>query len=81
MINFLIARIIQIPITLVIILCITFFLIHAAPGDPVASLAGDFVTKEYRDLIIKHYELDKPLTIQALIYFKNIFTGDFGTSY
>jgi len=81
LINFLIARIIQIPITLVIILCITFFLIHAAPGDPVASLAGDFVTKEYRDLIIKHYELDKPLTIQALIYFKNIFTGDFGTSY
>ncbi len=81
MINFLIARIFQIPISLVIILCITFFLIHAAPGDPVASLAGDFVTAEYRDLIIKHYELDKPLPIQALIYFKNIITGDFGNSY
>ena len=64
-----------------IILGISFFLIHAAPGDPVAALAGDFVTKEYRDLIIQHYGLDQPLITQSFKYFKNVVTGDFGDSY
>ncbi len=74
-------RLAQIPITLGIILGVSFFLIHAAPGDPVAALAGDFVTREYRDLIIHHYGLDQPLVYQALKYFANVTTGDFGASY
>ena len=79
--QYLLTRISQIPITLGIILGISFFLIHAAPGDPVAALAGDFVTKEYRDLIIQHYGLDQPLITQSFKYFKNVVTGDFGDSY
>ena len=79
--HYLLTRISQIPITLGIILGISFFLIHAAPGDPVAALAGDFVTKEYRDLIIQHYGLDQPLITQSFKYLKNVVTGDFGDSY
>ena len=79
--HYLLTRISQIPITLGIILGISFFLIHAAPGDPVAALAGDFVTKEYRDLIIQHYGLDQPLITQSFKYFKNVVTGDFGDTY
>tara|TARA_Y100000816_G_C26086178_1_gene573199 strand:+ start:1039 stop:2010 length:972 start_codon:yes stop_codon:yes gene_type:complete len=79
--HYLLTRISQIPITLGIILGISFFLIHAAPGDPVAALAGDYVTKEYRDLIIQHYGLDQPLITQSFKYFKNVVTGDFGDSY
>ena len=56
-------------------------MIHAAPGDPVAALAGDYVTKEYRDLIIQHYGLDQPLITQSFKYFKNVVTRDFGDSY
>ena len=79
--HYLLTRISQIPITLGIILGISFFLIHAAPGDPVAALAGDYVTKEYRDLIIQHYGLDQPLITQSFKYFKNVVTGDLGDSY
>ena len=79
--HYLLTRISQIPITLGIILGISFFLIHAAPGDPVAALAGDYVTKEYRDIIIQHYGLDQPLITQSFKYFKNVVTGDFGDSY
>jgi peptide/nickel transport system permease protein len=79
--QYLLVRLAQIPITLGIILGISFFLIHAAPGDPVAALAGDYVTREYRDLIIRHYGLDQPLLVQAFKYFANITTGDFGASY
>ena len=79
--HYLLTRISQIPITLGIILGISFFLIHAAPGDPVAALAGDYVTKEYRDLIIQHYGLDQPLITQSFKYFKNVVTGEFGDSY
>ena len=79
--HYLLTSISQIPITLGIILGISFFLIHAAPGDPVAALAGDYVTKEYRDLIIQHYGLDQPLITQSFKYFKNVVTGDFGDSY
>ena len=79
--HYLLTRISQIPITLGIILGISFFLIHAAPGDPVAALAGDYVTIEYRDLIIQHYGLDQPLITLSFKYFKNVVTGDFGDSY
>jgi len=64
-----------------IILFISFLLIQAAPGDPVAALAGDYVTQEYRERIIRHYGLDQSIWNQGLRYFQNVIQGDFGDSY
>ncbi|MAH63658.1 MAG: ABC transporter permease [SAR324 cluster bacterium] len=79
--GYIVGRFLQIPITLGIILIISFILIQAAPGDPVAALAGDYVTREYRERIIRHYGLDQSLWKQGLRYFQNVLQGDFGDSY
>ena len=79
--GYIVGRFLQIPITLGIILIISFVLIQAAPGDPVAALAGDYVTQEYRERIIQHYGLDQSLWQQGIRYFQNVLRGNFGDSY
>ena len=74
MTGYIVGRLLQIPITLGIILIISFVLIQAAPGDPVAALAGDYVTQEYRERIIQHYGLDQSLWQQGIRYFQNVLT-------
>ncbi|MEC7221849.1 MAG: ABC transporter permease, partial [SAR324 cluster bacterium] len=81
MTGYIVGRLLQIPITLGIILIISFVLIQAAPGDPVAALAGDYVTQEYRERIIQHYGLDQSLWQQGIRYFQNVLRGKFGDSY
>ena len=81
MTGYIVGRFLQIPITLGIILIISFVLIQAAPGDPVAALAGDYVTQEYRERIIQHYGLDQSLWQQGIRYFQNVLRGNFGDSY
>ena len=81
MTGYIVGRLLQIPITLGIILIISFVLIQAAPGDPVAALAGDYVTQEYRERIIQHYGLDQSLWQQGIRYFQNVLRGNFGDSY
>ena len=61
---------------------ITFFLIHAAPGEPFASLLEDpRVTPEMRATIRASYALDRPVTEQYLRYLRSVVSGDLGVSF
>lgn len=57
---------------------ITFFLMHAIPGDPLTSERG--MSPEIRKNIEAKYGLDKPLMMQYVIYIKNLLKGDLGLS-
>ena len=65
-------------ITLWAIVTITFFLMHAIPGNPFAK-EGKMPPVVYENLQ-KKYGLDKPLYQQYLIYLGNLIRGDFGDS-
>lgn len=65
-------------VTLWAIITITFFLMHAVPGNPFAK-EGKMPKVVYENLQ-KKYGLDKPLGQQYLIYLKNLAKGDFGDS-
>lgn len=69
-----------IPVTLAVIV-FNFFLIHAAPGDPVHLLAGDAATPEYVAQIRAEFGLDQPVWKQLLIYSGKVLRGDLGTSF
>lgn len=80
LIPFLAKRIfIEMPLALFVLITITFFLIRIAPGGPFSS------EKNISPLVLKeleaHYQLDKPLPVQYLIYLKSIATGNFGPSF
>ena len=67
-----------IPVLLVVIV-ITFLMIHAAPGGPFD--AERVASPEIIDKLNEAYDLDKPLHIQIYNYLSNAIQGDFGPSF
>lgn len=70
-------------ILLIGVLVLNFFLIHAAPGDPAQTIAGEMggATAEMLAHIRASYGLDQPLLTQLFIYLKHVAVGDLGESY
>ena len=67
-----------IPVLLVVIV-ITFLMIHAAPGGPFD--AEKVASPEIIEKLNEAYNLDKPLHIQIYNYLSNAIQGDFGPSF
>jgi peptide/nickel transport system permease protein len=65
------------------VVVLNFMLVHAAPGDPVETIAGasggmdPALMAELR----ARYGLDKPLPVQLGIYLARVASGDLGHSY
>jgi peptide/nickel transport system permease protein len=60
---------------------LAFLIIHAAPGDPVRTLTGDYdAPPEVVEQLRKQFGLDKPLYVQYWSYLTSVLTGDFGKS-
>lgn len=58
---------------------LTFFLMHAIPGDPFTQ--DKAVPEEIMQAMRRHYGLDQPLFIQYLKYLKGLVTWDLGPSF
>ena len=61
-----------------IVITVTFFLMHAVPGDPFSDEKG--LSEEVLRAMKLHYGLDKPLFVQYLHYLKGVLSFDFGPS-
>ena len=59
----------------------TFMMVRLIPGDPAENLAGPNTTAAELEQLRGSLGLDRPLLEQFVIYVKNLFTGDLGTSY
>jgi ABC-type dipeptide/oligopeptide/nickel transport system permease component len=79
MARFIIIRIIQAIITLVVISMVVFALARAS-GDPVMLMAPAMATLEDMEVIRQHLGLDKPIYEQYWIFLKNLSRGDLGRS-
>ena len=64
---------------IIIVITITFALMHTIPGDPLASSAKR-LPPQIRANYYAKYGLDKPLTTQYVVYMKNLLKGDLGDS-
>ncbi|MEK9541742.1 MAG: ABC transporter permease [Gammaproteobacteria bacterium] len=67
-----------IPVLLVVVI-ITFLMIHAAPGGPFD--AERVASPEIIDKLNEAYNLDKPIHVQIYNYLFNAIQGDFGPSF
>jgi peptide/nickel transport system permease protein len=80
MLQYVIQRIIAtIPVVLLVAI-ITFSLVHIAPGDPAAVIAGDFGNPEDIQRVRKQLGLDKPIHEQLWIWLSHVARGDLGSS-
>ena len=79
MFRFILIRLLQAIPVLLIVITITFALIHAAPGGPFSAERA--VPPEVVEALNAQYNLDDPAYIQYFIYLKNIAQGDFGPSF
>ena len=59
----------------------TFFLIHAAPGEPFSGYSDDpRATAEMREALRARYGLDRPVAQQYVRFLQSISSGDLGES-
>lgn len=65
------------------VVVLNFVLVHAAPGDPVETIAGASggMSEELRDELRSRYGLDQPLVVQLGVYLGRVLRGDLGYSY
>lgn len=62
------------------IITVTFFVVHAAPGDPAAILAGESADEAQIAALREKFGLDRSLPQQYLSYAGNVLQGDLGRS-
>lgn len=78
MLRYTLKRFLSMLVTLFLVATVTFFLMHAVPGQPFE------LTRETPDSVRQALEaklgLDKPLIEQYFIYMRNLLHGDFGIS-
>ena len=76
-------RLLQALLLVAAVVVLNFVLVHAAPGDPVGTIAGASggMSEELKAQLRASYGLDKPLAVQLGVYLSRVVQGDLGYSY
>lgn len=79
MAKYILKRILYMALILLAVTTVTFFLLHAIPGDPITKMVQD-LPEETRQAYLRTYGFDRPVFQQYLLYMKQLLTGDLGQS-
>lgn len=79
MTSYLLKKVSILLLSLLIVTTLTFFLMHAIPGDPFTQEQA--IPEEIMQSLKRYYGLDKPLYEQYLLYLKGLLLGDLGPSF
>lgn len=79
MTGYVVKRLLIMAATLLAIITLTFFLMHAVPGGPFTS--EKMLAPEVEAALNAKYHLDDPLWLQYLNYLRSILVFDFGPSF
>jgi peptide/nickel transport system permease protein len=80
MLSFLIKRLSALIPTVLLVITLSFFLLHMIPGDPAAVLLGPNATPEQIAALKHSLGLDRPVFVQYIKYMTRVLRGDFGNS-
>jgi len=81
--QFMLARVLQGLVAIVLIATVNFMLVRAAPGDPVSVLAGEAGASDAQFVaqLRTQFGLDQPITTQLATYLGKVVRLDLGFSY
>ena len=81
MLRFIFTRLALVIPTFFGITLLAFVLIHAVPGDPIETLAGERgIPAERHAALLHEYGFDRPLYVQYFAYIEHVLSGDLGRS-
>ena len=82
--TFIVQRLIQSIVVLILVSIIVFLALRLLPGDPIrmviTSTENQSYTEEQIQLLRHQFGLDKPLPVQYINWVSDLFHGDMGTS-
>jgi peptide/nickel transport system permease protein len=78
--GYLIRRLLQTVVVLLIVTIVSFLLLHLTPGDPAAAMLDTGASKEQIDALRKELWLDRPLVVQYAHWLSRALHGDLGNS-
>jgi peptide/nickel transport system permease protein len=78
--RFLAQRMVRLVASLFVLVSVTFFMIQAIPGNPVAATLGDTATPALIKLRTAQLGLNRPLVTQYWSYLRGVVSGHLGTS-
>ncbi|WP_319775270.1 ABC transporter permease [Breoghania sp.] len=83
MTRFIAGRLVRAALILLVITIANFCLIHAAPGDPAAVMAGEAgdADPQFLEQLRERFGLDKPFHVQLWVYVSHVAQLDLGFSY
>ncbi|WP_026549233.1 ABC transporter permease [Arthrobacter sp. Br18] len=80
MLNYLVTRLWQSVVTLILASMVVFLGVRQLPGDPALAMAGEEATPERVEAIREQLGLNESLVTQYLKFVGNMLRGDFGQS-
>lgn len=78
MLGYIFKRFGAMAVTLLVIITLTFFLMHSIPGSPFNEERA--TSEAVQKNLEAYYHLDEPLYVQYFLYLKSVATFDFGPS-
>src|SRR3990170_6500201 len=76
-----IRRLSFLPLIMLLVSVITFFLLRVLPGDPAVIMAGQAARPEDTQAIRQELGLERPLPVQYLDWVSDVARGDLGKTY
>ncbi|MGG5811572.1 ABC transporter permease [Falsiroseomonas sp. CW058] len=70
----------QVALTLLGLLAVTFLIGRVVPIDPVLAVVGDQAPRDVYEAVRRELGLDQPLAVQFGIYVRSVLAGEFGQS-
>ena len=77
---YILKRVLAVIPVLFVISFLTVAMLRLAPGDPAATLAGDFATPQQIVAIRHDLRLDRPIPVQYVLFMRDVFHGNLGRS-
>ena len=81
MLKYIIKRLFAGLLTIIVLITVAFFLMHAMPGSPFSEEEQKKLTTEALERLNAKYGLDRPVFEQYITYWKGLLKLDFGTSF
>ena len=81
MIAYLVRRVLQSILVVILVSLVTFTLLHLLPGGPARAILGPRATQQQLAQFVVQNHYDKPLIVQFGLWFNGLLHGDLGYSY
>ena len=80
MVRYILQRLGQTLIILLIVSLMTYLLIDFLPGDPIAAMTGGEISGETYDRLYHELNMDKPILVRSMMWLRDARCGNLGTS-